>query len=162
MKTIVSGSAWSFIGVILAASFFYWQEYRNPFDFRIELIDEFKLIEVKEKISDLKVIYKNEDILENEKEIKVIRFRISNLGDTILQTYYDQLEPFGIDFGKAKVLNVETISSNSDDLRRKLIKNFLADPEKDTSQVLFSKVIFESGDTILFKVTLLQVASEEL
>ena len=85
MKTILNGSAWSFIGVLLAGAFFYWQEYRNPFDFRMELIDEFNLVEVKEKISDLKIIYKNEDILENEKEIKVIRFRISNQGDTILQ-----------------------------------------------------------------------------
>jgi hypothetical protein len=107
IRTIISGSAWSFIGVLVAAAFFYWQEYRNPFEFRIELRDEFNLVEIREKISNLKILYENDDILESQKEIKVVRLELINEGETILQSYYDQLEPFGLRFSNAKILDAK-------------------------------------------------------
>ena len=93
-KRIVNASAWSFVGVLVTAAVFVFVEYRNPFDFRIELIDEFNLVEVKEKISDLKILYEDDDILESQKEIKVIRINLSNNGETILQSYYDSTRTF--------------------------------------------------------------------
>ena len=161
-KTIITGSAWSFIGVVLAAAFFYWQEYRNPFDFKIELIDEFNLVEVKEKINDLSILYQNEDILKSKKEIKVIRVSVSNKGDTILQSYYDQLEPFGLRFFKSKILNAEVTSSNSKDLRNKLISNYSEDATVDHDDLNFSKVIFDKNDFAIIKITLLQASEDEL
>lgn len=161
-KTIITGSAWSFIGVVLAAAFFYWQEYRNPFDLRVELVDEFNLVEVKEKINDLSILYQEEDILKSKKEIRVIRVSVSNKGDTILQSYYDQLEPFGLRFFKSKILNAEVTSSNSEDLRNKLISNYSQNATIDHDDLNFSKVIFDKNDFAIIKITLLQASEDEL
>jgi len=162
IRTIISGSAWSFVGVLIAVAFFYWQEYRNPFDFRVELVDEFNLVEVKEKISDLKIIYKNDDILSSKKEIKVVRINLNNAGETILQSCYDQLEPFGLRFLNSKILNAEVISSNSEDLKEKLIEKFSSESKAEHDDLIFSKVIFDKGDLVSLKVTVLQSANKDL
>jgi hypothetical protein len=158
-RAILTGSAWSFVGVLLAVAFFYWQEYRNPYSFKIEVVDEFNLIEVREQISDLKILYKNDDIIESKKEIKVIRIQIRNEGDTILQGYYDQLEPFGLRFSNSKVLNAEVISTNSEDLQQKLVNS---DAGNKNSDVLLSKVIFDAGDYATLKITILSDEREIL
>lgn len=162
IKTIISGSAWSFIGVLIAVAFFYWQEYRNPFDFRIELVDEFNLVEVKGKLSDLKILYKNDDILESQREIKVVRINLNNAGKTILQSYYDQLEPFGLRFFKSKILDAEVTSSNSEDLKEKLIESFSSTDNTEYDDLILSKVIFDQDDFAALKVTLLQSAKDDL
>jgi hypothetical protein len=71
------------------------------------LRDEFNLVEIREKISNLKILYENDDILESQKEIKVVRLELINEGETILQSYYDQLEPFGLRFSNAKILDAK-------------------------------------------------------
>jgi hypothetical protein len=147
--------------VLLAASFFYWQEYRNPFDFKIELIDEFNLVEVKEKINDLKIIYQKDDILEAKKEIKVVRIKVSNKGETILQNLYDQLVEFGLRFSEAKILSAEIIDTNSSNLKGKLIKKMGGNTE-NYDDLIFSKVIFDKGDFATIKVILIQPAKEKL
>lgn len=161
-RLILTGSAWSFVGVFLTVAFFYWQEYRNPYIFKIELVDEFNLIEVREQISDLKILYKNDDIIESKKEIKVIRIQIRNEGDTILQGYYDQLEPFGLRFSNSKVLNAEVISTNSEDLQQKLVNSVNSDAGSNNSDVLLSKVIFDAGDYATLKITVLSDEKEIL
>lgn len=161
-RAILTGSAWSFIGVLLAVSFFYWQEYRNPFIFKIEVVDEFNLVEVREQISDLKILYKNEDIIESKKEIKVIRVQIKNEGDTILQGYYDQLEPFGLRFINSRVLTSEVITSNSEDLKKKLIDDSKHEKSDKYDDVVFSKVIFDENDSVTLKITILLDAGEDL
>lgn len=162
IQKAISGSAWSFIGVLMAGAFFYWQEYRNPFNLEISLVDEFNLIEVKGKIEDLKVLYENDDILESKKEIKVIRVNVENKGDTILQNYYDQLEPFGLRFYNAKVLDSEITFSNSKDLKSKLLNENVSNNEGTSDDVVFSKVIFDSGDLVTMKITLLQDSGKHL
>lgn len=162
VQKIISGSAWSFIGVLMAAGFFYWQEYRNPFLLEMFLVDEVNLIEVKGKIQDLKVLYKNDDILESKREIKVVRVSIENKGETILQSYYDQLEPFGLRFYNAKVLDAEVTYSNSNDLKNKLLSKGLGSEEQGVDDVIFSKVIFDSGDIVNLKFTLLQDSDKNL
>ncbi|WP_140109336.1 hypothetical protein, partial [Vibrio parahaemolyticus] len=162
VQKIISGSAWSFIGVLMAAGFFYWQEYRNPFLLEMFLVDEVNLIEVKGKIQDLKVLYKNDDILESKREIKVVRVSIENKGETILQSYYDQLEPFGLRFYNAKVLDAEVTYSNSKDLKNKLLSKGLGSEEQGVDDVIFSKVIFDSGDIVNLKFTLLQESDKNL
>ncbi|TOA85036.1 hypothetical protein CGK17_24045, partial [Vibrio parahaemolyticus] len=146
----------------MAAGFFYWQEYRNPFLLEMFLVDEVNLIEVKGKIQDLKVLYKNDDILESKREIKVVRVSIENKGETILQSYYDQLEPFGLRFYNAKVLDAEVTYSNSKDLKNKLLSKGLGSEEQGVDDVIFSKVIFDSGDIVNLKFTLLQESDKNL
>ena len=85
LRLLINGTIWSFVGVILTVMFFYWSQYRNPFDFRITLDDEVDLVEVRERIEDLKIKYKNEDILNAPKALKMLRVTIRNSGQTILQ-----------------------------------------------------------------------------
>jgi hypothetical protein len=162
MRTIINASAWSFVGILVTVGIFYWQEYRNPFDFKIELVDQFNLVEVKEKISDLKILYKNEDMLIHRKAIKVVRISFVNNGKTILQSYYDQLQPFGLRLMKSKILNAEVLESNSEDLRKNFIANFSSHSGSEYSDLLFSKLIFDSGDFVKIKITLIQSSEENL
>jgi hypothetical protein len=169
VKTIVSASAWGFIGVLLAVAFFVWQQYRNPFEFKIELQDEFNLVEVRERIEDLKILYKDEDILTSKKQIKVIRITLRNTGNTILQQYYDQLDPFGLRFKNAKLLNAEVVASNSTDIQRKILPaESRSVPQKQKTgpglydDLILSKVIFEKDKYVTLKVTLIQDKDSKL
>lgn len=163
-KNIVSWSAWSFIGVILAGAIFYWQEYREDYGFSIEVNDVFNLIEVRESISDLKVIYKGQDIVETNSEIKVARITLRNTGETILQSFYDNLEDFGIELPKSNILQVAIVDASSKDLERKIAplqKESKIHEQQNTESygsenIVFEKVIFEKGDYVTIKVVLMQ------
>lgn len=162
VRKIFQGSAWSLIGILVAVLIFSWQEYRNPYDFNIELVDEFNLVEVREEISDLKIIYKNDDIIESKKEIKIVRITLRNDGNTILQSYYDQLEPFGLRFANAKILSAEITTTNSDHLKEKLIKSFAGGESEQHGDLIFEKVIFDKKDIATIKITLLQISEAPL
>jgi len=107
LRVIIGGTAWSFVGVIIAVLFFYWTEYRNPFDFKIVVESEVNLFEVKEKIEALRILYEN-DLLCSGKEIRIVNLLLKNDGNTILQQYYDEKQPFGVRFENSVILKQRT------------------------------------------------------
>ncbi len=161
-RTIENRFPWSFFGVILgtisliiAIYFFYLSKIEAISDIKFYVEDEFKLIELKEKFEDIKILFKDEDILLAKKEIKIICITLENEGRTILQTFFDQNMPFGLSFKKSSILSVDVINPISDYLKTYLFKpkNTI---EYNEGKLIFGKPIIEEGEKVSFKVYLLQ------
>jgi hypothetical protein len=159
--SIESKFPWSFSGfligmiaLIVSVIIFYYTESKDKFDLKLVIEDEFNLIELKDELQDLKILYKDENILAHNKEIKIIIYSFTNDGKLIIQDYYDRNKAFAIEFDSSKVLSTKVISSNSEYLR----KDFLIDIKDSSNEtrVDFSKLIFESGKKITLKSYLIQ------
>jgi hypothetical protein len=165
-KTIERGFAWSFAGFVigtislaLAVTIFYLSKREAQTEMRIVIRDEVNLVEVKEEIPRLSILYDGENILESKKEIKVLTFTVENRGQTILQNYYDQDEPFGILFEDSVILGATLVDANSKYIRDKL-KRASSTPSSTNSvlenTLYLEKIIFEHGKHADFKVLLMQ------
>lgn len=158
--------AWSFSGfiigivsLILALYIFYYTLNQNEFDLKLIINQEMNLIELKENLSGLKIIYNDNDILSSDKEIRIITFTLQNDGKDILQSFYDNTEPYGILFNKSEILNYILLNTNSDYLKKNLLNN--TNPEMNSKSVnrsllLLNKVIIEKNKYATIKVFLLQ------
>ena len=167
--SFLRSASWSFIGVLLTVFFFFIQ--KTTYDFRISVDRIINLVEVRENIPYLKITYKGEDILKNNKEIKILHLTIRNEGEVIHQDYYDKNKPFGIKFHDSTILSTEIKESNSDYLKSNILQQtivvenhekkdvniakeyFQTEPKED--ELYLSKLIFEKGKYITFKLYLL-------
>lgn len=161
-KSIENRLPWSFLGFILgtisliiAIYFFYLSKMEAKSDIKFYVEDEFKLIELKEKFDDIKIFYKDEDIILSKKEIKIMCITMENEGRTILQSFFDQNMPFGLTFNKSSILSVDLMKPISDYLQTNLFKpkNTV---EYNEGKLIFGKPIIEEGQKVSFKVYLLQ------
>lgn len=162
LNSIEKRFPWSFLGVLLgtvslaiAIGFFYLSKQEDVTDLKFYVEDEHPLVELKEKFPDIKVLYNNEDILESEKEIKIIRIRLANDGRTILQSYFDQQLPFGLKFRKSAILAITPITSSGEYLRENLFREE-SEEDQQSGRLLLNKLIIEKGSRLSFKVYLLQ------
>lgn len=85
-----SGFIIGIIALIVSVVIFYYSESKDKFDFKIVVEDEFNLIELKDELKELKILYKDENILEHNKEIKIVLYTFTNEGKLIIQDYYDR------------------------------------------------------------------------
>jgi hypothetical protein len=149
-----SGFIIGIIALIVSLIIFYYSEQKEEFDFKIIIEDEFNLVELREEIAGLQVLYKEEDIIKQNKVIKVVIYSFVNDGKMIIQDYYDNRIKFGLLFSNSIVFTTKILSSNSEYLE----KDFLSQ-ERDTSNrsiVLYNKLIFDSGKKITLKSYLIQ------
>jgi hypothetical protein len=153
---------WSFFGfmlgtisLVIAIWFFYLAKQEDATDLTFRVVEEFPLVELKERFPDIKVLYNQDNILESDKEIKIIRIRLENSGRTILQSFYDQGLPFGLSFHNSKVLAVTPVAPLEGYLHDSL---FQENPPEGlvAGTLLLNKPIIEKGEQISFKVYLLQ------
>jgi len=161
----INGSMWSFLGVILAVTFFYLPQYRNPFNLHIIVDYEVDLVEVKERVKDLQILYRDEDILNTDRLLKLIRITFKNDGKTILQQAYDQSKKFGLRIENAVLLDVDVENSNSDYLKENILEKLQEQsyPESEgpifdsVSELSLPKLIFEKGKYVSLKLYVLQI-----
>ena len=152
VRIFLNGSLWSIAGVLATVAIFYWQEHRSAFDLGISLEDEVNLVEVREAVPELQITYEHDDLLKTNKAIKLLRLRIENRGETILQSYFDQNIPFRIVFPDSQVLDAKIEGTNSDYLKENLLKSppdSIAEGNKRSDFISFNPVIFERGNTLL-------------
>lgn len=152
-------SFWGFVigllGIAIAVFLFFIRPEKEP-DLKLVIEDEFSIIELKEKIPDLKIIYKSEDIVQQNKEIKVLIYSFVNEGKTILQNFYDTGKPFAIEFKDSQVLSTKVVASNSNYLEEDFLLSQTAKDDDSKGIVNFKKLIFESNKKITLKSYLLQ------
>lgn len=168
---------WSFLGVIIALVVFYWTQLRDRFDLKITVEDEVNLVEVRERIPDLRILYMDEDLLSSGQQIRLLTLTLRNDGKTILQHSYDANQPFGMQFADSKILGIGEIRSNSDYLRTNILSTEkrgsvqlpLDRQDKTASnneihgrgELHLEKVIIEAGKFCTVQLYLLQPASDE-
>ena len=94
--------SWSFLGFVLAAMFgsiaIYTEFVRDTSPVvKYEILSNTKILDVKEDVSGLSIVYKAEDIRKAHKTLSVLTVRIGNEGRSpILKTYYDSASPLGL------------------------------------------------------------------
>jgi hypothetical protein len=149
-----SGFVIGIIALVVSVVIFYYTESKEKFDLKIIIEDEFNIIELKDELKDLKVFYKDDNIIEQNKEIKIVIYSFLNEGKLITQDYYDKNMDFAIKFDSSNILSTAVIGSNSEYLK----KDFLIDKKDSVKKdiVNFKKLIFEPGKKITLKSYLIQ------
>lgn len=134
----------------------------KKYDFKIYVENEFNIVEIKESLGKLKILYDNKDLFSSEEQIKVIELKLSNEGETIIQPYYEVNQDFGIQFINSKILIVEKIDDNSHYLKKNILKVNSPDSiildQYNSGFLPLQKVIFEKNKFITLKIFLLQSA----
>ncbi len=162
--------AWSFAGfvlgtvsLVLAVLVFYVGRRDARTDLKVLVEEEANLVQVREQIPRLQILYDGSDIIGANREIKVLRIKVQNDGATILQGWYDQRTPFGLRFDQSVLLGVALLDSNSQYLRENLQEVPDQTPAASSTNqqpksafLEFNKVIFEKGKFVRLKVFLLQ------
>lgn len=153
-RRFTENAVWSFVGVVLTVLAFYYDKNHERFDFVISMLDDFSVIEVKENIQDIKILYGDQDIRRAGKELRISKIRIKNNGEPILQDYYDDLQDFGLIFSNSNVLSAEVVYSSDQYIKNNLLLDS-TNLEGANEKVFFNKLIFDRGDEAIIKITLL-------
>ena len=147
---------WSLLGFVLAAIFgtvsFYTEFVRDrrP-QLRYEVVSDASVLDVKEQLGNLEIIYDGRDIKKAKQSLRVVVTRITNEGaDDILIGSYDQRSPLGFRVSGGNLLRAEILSTSNDYLRQTLRIDAAA---PDTA--LFTPVIIESGEWFTVKSLIL-------
>lgn len=155
--------AWSFFGFVLAAILggvtIYTEFYRdtNP-EIKTEIITNASILDIKEDIANLQIIYQDEDIRKSEKNLSSLLIKISNTGRSpILISYYDDSSEFGLQVFYCEILKAELVSASNDYLINKLEEKKVI-----TDKLILPKMILEPNDNILLKFLLMHPENQEI
>ena len=148
--------AWSLLGFVLAVIFVALSIYsefvrdRRP-QVRFEVISDASVLDVREQLGNLEIIYDGRDIKKAKQSLRVAVLRISNAGaDDILISSYDQRSPLGFRVSGGNLLRAEILSTSNAYLRQTL-RIDLTTP--DTA--LFTPVIIDSNEWFTVKSLIL-------
>lgn len=148
--------SWSFLGFILAAFFggiaIYTEFIRDTSPtLKYEILSNTKILDVKEDVTGLGIIYNNEDIRKAHKTLSVLIVRVSNEGRSpILKTYYDNASPLGLSISSGEIITAEVINATTDYLRQNAGISV-----RDPSNVEFSQMIIEPNESFTTKLLIL-------
>lgn len=148
--------AWSFLGFVLAAIFggiaLYTEFIRdsNPL-LKYHIIGNTKILDVKEDVGGLAIIYNNEDIRQSHKTLSVLTLRVVNEGrSAVLKGYYDTAAPLGFSINSGEIIKGEVVAASTPYLRNTATLK-IADPKTGE----FSEVIIEPGEWFTVKCLIL-------
>lgn len=154
--------AWSFFGFLLAIIFgafsiytVYFKDTNPKLDFIIEA--NTKVLDLKENVRKLDIIYQNENIKESGKNLSIIKIKIVNSSDVnILSTNYDLKDLLGFRLENAEIVEKpEIIGSSNDYIREYLTLNL-----DSTGNVKFDPIIIDGGESFTLKILALHKIHE--
>lgn len=151
VKKLDSIFAWSFFGVILAILFFIYQEYikKDYTEITLQVVSKNNVLDVKENISDLRILYRENELISLNKELKILDLKIINSGTQhISQAKYDQKQSWGLVVENAQILNIPEIKSTSHDYIMNEFKMMIL----DSNRIYFPKAIFDCNEFIELKI----------
>jgi len=146
--------AWSFFGFLLAIIFgafsiytVYFKDTNPKIDFIIEA--NTKVLDIKENVRKLDIMYQNENIKENGKNLSIIKIKIINSSDVnILSTYYDLNDLLGFRLENAEIVEKPEIIGSSNNYIRKHLKINL----ESSGSVKFNPIIIDGGESFTLKI----------
>jgi hypothetical protein len=148
--------SWSFLGFVLAAIFggiaIYTEFIRDTSPIiKYEVLSNTKILDVKEDVTGLSIIYNAEDIKKARKTLSVLIVRIGNEGRSpILKTYYDSTSPLGFTINSGEIIKAEVISATTDYLMQNAGISL-----RNPSSVEFSEIIIEPNESFTAKFLIL-------
>ena len=112
--------AWSLLGFVLAVLFgalLIYTEFirdRHP-QVRFEVVSDASVLDVREKLGNLEIMYDGVDIQKAKKSLRVIVFRVINEGpDDVLRGRYDEKSPLGFRVVNGSLVRAEIIWTSPD------------------------------------------------
>lgn len=148
--------AWSFLGFVLAAIFggiaVYTEFIRDTSPvLRYELTGNTKILDVKEDVAGLSIIYNNEEIRKSKKTLSVVTVKVINDGrSAILKSFYDPASPLGITIGSGQIIKAEIIDSSTP-----YLMNSTTARQLNPTTAIFSDVIIEPTEFFVVKLLVL-------
>lgn len=159
MKDIESKFAWSFFGVLLTVIItVFTLSYEKKPEIVFDIINETNVLDVRQPVKDLVVLFQNENIEEKKENLRILQVKISNQGQAdVLQSHYDADDIFGLEVENAKLIEVRLVDSNSSYLKGKLSPKIQA-----ANIVQFNKLIFEKNKYVVVELLVLHTKDGEL
>ena len=128
--------------------------YSKKTDISYQLVSDSYVIEIKEKLSKLDVLYDGKSIKENGQSIRVLLFKVINSGENTIKIIdYDESAPLGYSIRHGEILELPRIYGNKGYITQKVHPKLLS-----TTSVAFSPIILEPND--YFNVTTLVMADD--
>lgn len=146
---------WSFLGFLLAIVFGamsiyteFWKESLPRLEF--EMLSNAPVLDVREKLPELEVIYQSQDIAKSGNTLSVLLVRVINRGSAnILSTFYDSRSPVGLDLVTGSLIRANVLDTSNEYLRS------TASVAAKDSSVTIVPVILERGEWFVIKLLVL-------
>ena len=148
--------AWSLLGFVLAVLFGALSIYtefirdRHP-QVRFEVVSDASVLDVREKLGNLEIMYDGVDIQKAKKSLRVIVFRVINEGpDDVLKGHYDEKSPLGFRVFNGSLVRAEIIGSSNNYLKESLSIRL-----QGQNTAVFDPVILEASESFIVKSLIL-------
>jgi len=154
--------AWSFLGVLLALLFGGITIQREFFSdsgprLRYDILTNTPVLDVREDVSKLSVLFEGIDIRQQKKSLLVITVRVVNDSQKdILKDYYDEAEPLGLSISTGRIIRSDLVTGSNPYLERQLVPQL-----QDDTTLVFPSVILESQEYFVVKLLVLHGEGEE-
>lgn len=117
-----------------------------------ELVSRTNVLDVKENVSNLDIIYDGKSLQEKETVLQIIVLKVVNYGNQeILPIYYDEKDPIGFEIINGKILERPTLISFSNNYIKRNTSPSLVNENK----VLLNKLILEPGEYYSLKLLIM-------
>jgi hypothetical protein len=148
--------AWSFLGfalaIVLGALTIYTDFLRDPRpQLRFEIVSDASVLDVREKLGNLEILYDGLDIHKAQQSLRVIVLRVLNDGSQdILKNYFDESAPVGFRIDSGSLLRAELLSGSN---------SYLQDVGKldlrPPNSAYLAPLILEAGEWLTIKILIL-------
>ena len=130
--------AWSLYGFVLAAILaavtIYIEFFRDERPaILMEVISNFNVLDVKEDVPDLSVVFGGTDLRESGQSLRIIVLRVQNIGlEDVLISYYDEKAPLGFSVNNGSIINIDLQNTSESYLADNLTISARKQSERDT------------------------------
>jgi len=146
--------AWSFFGTLIGIIGLGYAIYIDNFkdkspEIIFEVLSNTNILDLKEDISKLDILYDGENIKKNKENLRVLTIKVINDGNiNLIESHYDNDNPFGIAIINGKVVEKpELLEASIDYLNKNLKMSF-----DTSSNVFFGKFQFDKSQYFIFKI----------
>jgi hypothetical protein len=148
---------WTIINIVWSLYIYYNPSNQNP-DIKIILKNITNVFEINDDNKDLKIFFKEKDVLKEKLSLKVVTLKIMNDGNSDVSTNnFDTInEPFGLSIKNGVIINAE--------IDKPSIKSFINIQNKiksDSSNFIFKPFIFPKKQYFFVRMTILHSNKKE-
>ncbi|MGO9242577.1 MAG: hypothetical protein ACLQBJ_17375 [Bryobacteraceae bacterium] len=131
----------SFLSLVIGAIALLFELRSGKTNLTVDVAAESNVLDVRTSLPELAVLFRGQDIQQENLNLKILTVRIANDGEVnILEGYFDSRIPWGLQIDRGRLVTARITGSNSryllDNLRPRLA---------DDSHVSFEKFIFDKG-----------------
>lgn len=158
VRNLDSKFSWSFLGFLIGilgiGYAIYIENFKKDYkEISFEILSKTNVLDLNEKINDLAVTYKGENILTTNRSLKVLTVRVNSNGTKDVNQFdYDQNQEWGFSILEGEIVNNPEILSASNSYLQNSINSIRLD---SLNRIVFPKVIIESNENFLVKVLII-------